>query len=272
MKKIEVFCLNPSCISAMRSTVALAARLTQRNHEIKSMEDVLRLYREPSSDDFIKALCKLPHPTLQKFAVINFVVFGASRRFLAQVTRHQNEVKFMSGSLQYSDHSTCDDNINNFTVPYSLIEADAECRGNAQYQSNYHTAQYINSCTAAMNDYSRARAQGIDNDTCGYIAPQGLRNVLLISATPFQWKHMISQRVCHRNTPETRYVFLRIWEVLYDMCPEIFGTAVGPFCMQGPCKEGKLNCGKPIDINKVATPTEIIEAEFPLLVKEQTNA
>ena len=30
---------------------------------------------------------------------------GASRRFLAQITRHQNEVKFMSASLQYSNYA-----------------------------------------------------------------------------------------------------------------------------------------------------------------------
>ena len=40
----------------------------------------------------------LPHPTIQKFAVITVAIVGASRRFLAQITRHQNEVKFMSAS------------------------------------------------------------------------------------------------------------------------------------------------------------------------------
>ena len=39
-----------------------------------------------------------------------------------------------------------------------------------------------------------------------HTTPQGLRNVLLISATPYQWKHIISQRVCRRNTDETRIV------------------------------------------------------------------
>ena len=33
---------------------------------------------------------------------------------------------------------------------------------------------------------------GIDHDSAGYVTPQGLRNVLIISATPYQWKHMIS--------------------------------------------------------------------------------
>ena len=44
-------------------------------------------------------------------------VVGASRRFLAQITRHQNEVKFMSASLQYSNYTGQAD----FAVPYEIL-------------------------------------------------------------------------------------------------------------------------------------------------------
>ena len=63
----------------------------------------------------------LPHPTIQKFAVITVAIVGASRRFLAQITRHQNEVKFMSASLQYSNYTGQAD----FAVPYSIMTAPA---------------------------------------------------------------------------------------------------------------------------------------------------
>ena len=65
---------------------------------------------------------KLPHTTIQKFGIINIVVVGASRRFLAQITRHQNEVKYMSGSLQYSDYSEVED----FVIPYDLMGTGKE--------------------------------------------------------------------------------------------------------------------------------------------------
>ena len=55
--------------------------------------------------------------TVAKFGIINVVVVGASRRFLAQITRHQNEVKYMSASLQYSDYSGVED----FVIPYDLM-------------------------------------------------------------------------------------------------------------------------------------------------------
>ena len=78
------------------------SRLTQRGHEIHSMDDLLMLYEKAYTENTLERITTLPHPTVQKFAVITVAVVGASRRFLSQITRHQNEVKFMSASLQYS--------------------------------------------------------------------------------------------------------------------------------------------------------------------------
>ena len=51
----------------------------------------------------------MPHSRLEKssrlFSVITVAVVGASRRFLAQITRHQNEAKFFGASLQYSKYA-----------------------------------------------------------------------------------------------------------------------------------------------------------------------
>ena len=73
---------------------------------------------------------------------------------------------------------------------------------------------------------------------------------------------MISQRVCKRNTTETQYVMLKIWEALYNINPILFNqTTTGPFCMKGICREGKMSCGKPI--NNLLTPDSILRKEFP---------
>lgn len=246
MDKIKVAVLNPTAISEAEKMMVCAARLTQSGHKVKDLEDFLALYDKSYTEKTVQTMTGLPHPTIQKFAVINVVVVGASRRFLAQITRHQNEVKFMSASLQYSDYS----NEADFVVPYSLLDSIMR-------------VSYLSQCQAAMDRYKLLVEYGLDNDSAGYLAPQGLRNVLIISATPYQWKHMISQRVCRRNTSETRYVMLRIWEQLYELAPDLF--TCGPFCMFGTCQEGKMCCGSPI--RSGVTPKEIIEADFPLLAE-----
>jgi thymidylate synthase (FAD) len=252
MKQIQVNILNPEVIKEAEKTMVFCARLTQRGHGIHNMDDLMALKEKSYTEKTVKNMCLLPHPTIQKFGVINVAIVGASRRFLAQITRHQNEVKFMSASLQYSDYSGEAE----FCVPYDIIEHGTAAE-----------ADYLTDCRAAMDRYEKAIASGIDNDAAGYLAPQGLRNILIISATPYQWRHMIAQRSCRRNTDETRYVMLLIWNELRKLSPMF--EKCGPFCMNGPCKEGAMTCKRPI--SRTWTPEDIIKEDFPLLCEEVKN-
>jgi thymidylate synthase (FAD) len=248
MKDIQVRILNPEAVKEAEKMMIFCARLTQRGHKVKSMADLYELLVKDYKPELVTAMTSLPHPTIQKFGAIHVAVVGASRRFLAQITRHQNEVKFMSASLQYSDYS----HEAEFCVPYEFIETGLQ-------------DAYLKACRASMREYE-ASTQVVGNDAAGYVAPQGLRNILIISATPFQLKHMISQRVCHRNTTETKYVMLKIWEALYSLSPEMFAIKTsGADCQRGGCREGKLCCKKPI--SKKSTPTDILKAEYPLITE-----
>ena len=89
---------NCQAVVEAEKNMVFAARLTQQGHKIASMDDLMDLYEKSFSVQTVAAMGALPHPTIQKFAVITVAIVGASRRFLAQITRHQNEVKFMSAS------------------------------------------------------------------------------------------------------------------------------------------------------------------------------
>ena len=231
--------------------MVFAARLTQRGHRIATMDDLMALYEKSFSDITVAAISGLPHPTVQKFAVITVAIVGASRRFLAQITRHQNEVKFMSASLQYSNYTGQAD----FAVPYEVLTASKAIQ-----------EMYLESCKSDMDCYEELCAAGIGHDAAGYATPQGLRNVLIISATPYQWKHMIGQRVCRRNADETRIVLLKIWQELYGLSPALFAPDLtGPFCQQDKCLEGKMTCGK--KLNADMTPEDILKADYPVLTE-----
>lgn len=251
MKHIQIKILNPEDVQKAEEMMVFCARLTQRGHKISDMTDLEKLHMKEYKEDLVRAMVGLPHPTIQKFGVINIAVVGASRRFLAQITRHQNEVKFMSASLQYSDYSdACE-----FCIPYEVTEKGKDME-----------AAYLKHCEASAKDYG-AFAKVVGNDAAGYLMPQGMRNILIISATPFQIKHMISQRICNRNTTETKYVMLKIWEALYELSPEMFDIKVtGAGCQKATgCQEGKMCCKRPF--SKKAGPKDILKAEYPLLLK-----
>lgn len=256
MNHIEVCILNPEVIQDAERTMVCAARLTQSGHKITHMDDFLKLYNKGYTEETVRNMARLPHPTIQKFAVINVAVVGASRRFLAQITRHQNEVKFMSASLQYSDYSGAAD----FVVPYEIY-----IRGRQAVET------YLWNCRSAATEYMLAVENGLDNDAAGYMMPQGMRNVLIISATPYQWRHMIKQRTCRRNSSETRYVMLKIWSELQKIAPEWFGMGAknGPFCMSElVCQEGKMSCKRPLGI---WTAEQILREDFPAYYKEENH-
>lgn len=247
MTNIQITILEKDTYAAARRLMVTAARLTQRNHMITCLEDLEALHKMHASDSLVTNLSALPHPTLQKFGTITIAIVGASRRFLAQITRHQNEVKFMSGSLQYSDMSGGA----SFMVPYELL-------GDAQA-----TSDYLRECKRTMDTYrSLLNIDDIGHDSAAYIMPQGMRNSLLICATPYQWKHMIKQRVCRRNSDETRVIMLRIWSLLKELDPIVFGN-LGPGCMTSHCEEGHMGCKSPLP--KGADPEDILRTDYPLL-------
>jgi len=251
MRNIEVKILNPEVVDESEKMMVCAARLTQRGHSIQNMADFMELYEKGYTQKTAVDMAKLPHPTIQKFGVINVAIVGASRRFLAQITRHQNEVKFMSASLQYSDYS----DVANFVIPYEVMEK-------GEVVENL----YLGACEEAMGHYKWLVDTGIDHDAAGYVAPQALGNTLIISATAYQWKHMIGQRICRRNTKETRYVMLRIWEALQATGSRMFAsTTTGAFCTRDKCQEGSFCCGNFIPTS--FTPGMIIEEDFPLLAE-----
>lgn len=258
MDKIQVKVLNPDVIAESEKIMVCAARLTQGGHKIKSLDDFMELYNKSYKESTATIMSQLPHPTIQKFGVINVVVVGASRRFLMQITRHQNEVKFMSASCQYSDYRNDAD----FVVPYDLLDETNPLR-----EVNYH--EYINSCADGMARYNQLICDGVDHDEAAYVLPQSLRNVLIISATPYQWVHMIKQRICRRNTLETRYVMLKIWEELSKYNPLLFGTNCIPDCAFGRCKELKFSCGNKYTM--LDRPKGILERDFSNITRRQQD-
>lgn len=262
MNKIQVSVLAEGHPS-LGGMMMFLARLTQRGHSVKSMDDLLDMYNKAVETDpavtsdediakrekLLRTIVSLPHGTITRFSPITIAIVGASRRFLAQARTHQVGMTYVSASLQYSDYSDQAD----FVVPYEMLGENANEREARRI--------YLKSCMRSMNNYKfLINDCGMSNDTAGYAAPQGLRNILIIQGNTESWAHFIRKRSCNRNTLETQYVALKIWEeLLQTVDGDSMFCNVGPDCLAGKCMEGKFSCGKPMK----DTPTELISALFP---------
>lgn len=261
MNKIEVKVIAEHGDPA--AMMAFLARLTQRGANIACMSDLEALMEKPASKGLVESMVALEnHHTIRRFTPITVAIVGASRRFLAQIRTHSVGLNFVSASLQYSDYT----GKAQFVVPYAIMEADH----NVGDGTKFYTGAYLESCRQSMATYQNL-AEAAGNDAAGYAAPQGLRNVLIIQGNHDAWLNLIKIRGCSRNTVETQYVVMRIWEELLKTKdgPEMFKFA-GPDCMFGACKEGKMCCGKPLrwarsGDDDISTPRRIIDAKWPLL-------
>ncbi len=234
------------------------AKLTQRGHSINDMKSLVELQKSSATfnQNTLKTINALPHSTIKRFTPTTVAIVGASRRFLAQARTHQVGMTYVSASLQYSDYSDGYD----FVVPYRLL-------GNFPRTVEAREA-FLASCNNSMDTYSYLIDEfGIDNDTCGYAAPQALRNILIIQGNHESWRHFINLRACNRNTDETKYVTLRIWEELIKTQDgEILYENAGPDCMHGHCREGKMSCR--VGMQTGTNPTYLINKLFPNVREE----
>lgn len=198
----------------------------------------------------VNEILKLPHSKISRFIDFTFVITGTSRRFLAQLMTHHIGISVMSGSLQYSDHSKqhLDDM---FVVPYKLLE-----------MADYNTNLYLNKQYECFEEYQRLiDKEGVDNDTAGYTMPQSLRNVLLVKVNLEELKFIGNQRLCKRNTDETRYVVAKMIQAVVDNTG-IDDSLFAPTCHHRPCPEGKYCCGKPCFVWSI---DGYLANEFPAL-------
>jgi thymidylate synthase (FAD) len=241
--KVELATFDDICWNAqVACTVTRAANKYDDAHQLCRAIDKNRWNMEK-----VNEILKLPHSKIARFIDFTFVITGTSRRFLAQLMTHHIGISVMSGSLQYSDHSKqhLDDM---FVVPIKVLR-----EGNVD--------EFLNAQKDCFKQYESMRKQGIDNDTAGYTMPQSLRNVLFVKVNLEELKFIANQRLCKRNTDETRYVIAKMIQAVVNST-KIDDDLFAPSCISRLCPEGQYCCGKPLFHWSI---DDYIESEFPEL-------
>ncbi len=207
------------------------ARLTQRGHLIKGMDDVLKLYDDAIEGAPSEYLLSLPHTTIQRMNYLTIAVTGLSTKAVSQLRTHAKRLTFVSTSTQYSDFSGCNDN---YVVPEGLTDEQKLI-----LHDTYDGIQHM---------YERLIKLGVDKDKASYVLPQGLRKTLIISGSLNDWCYVLRTRMCHRNTEEVQFVARKIVEEIINTWGEEYIVNMLPPCVNGKCLEGKFSCGKKFEL------------------------
>ena len=208
MKNIKVIPISVPTAEDL-SIITDAARMTQvRDYEFGN---------QPNTK-LVVSLIKMGHWAPLEFVDMTVLIRGCSRTFLAQITRHRL-CSFMSSSQQYQLHNDF-----HYVIPEEFVD-------NSEYSALMDT---INT------EYCKFE-KTVGRDVARYVLPNACRVDLLIKANLRQWLSVIiPQRICHRNTPETKHIMKLICELLP------YNLLTGPACLtMGICDQGKMACSTP---------------------------
>lgn len=206
---------------------------------------------ENSNTKIVENVVKFNHTSILEHLNYTFLVEGASRSFLAQVTRHRH-FSFTSGSQHYIDYSKIAD----FVIPVELLEIKDKAERTKKID------KYLKTNSASLEKYKSLIADGVLPEVARQVLPNGMRNNLVITGNLRQFINFLNQRLCFRNTSEIQYIAYKIYQELYKLNPEIM-KQVGPDCMvRGFCTQGHKSCGRgKIKIEDIKERFKVLENE-----------
>lgn len=222
MNKIKVVILDHN----LNGMPVFLARLTQRGHELKSMEDLLDLYNSCIDKQPSKNLLELPHTTIQRMCMINVAIFGLSTKAASQLRTHAARCTALTTSTQYSDFSEVED-------PYTIPEG-----------MDFKSYNRFKAALKCMHEEYKALCKDVSKDTASYLLPQGLRKCMIMHANFPNWQYILRTRLCNRNTREVQYICQLILQEINDKCGKVWADECLPSCHYGKCYEGKFCCGE----------------------------
>ena len=226
--------------------VAAAAKLCYSDAHIADLLDGLN---EEKTARFLEMLSDLGHASPIEHASFTFGIEGVSRTLLAQITRH----RIASFSVQSQRYVRLDDF--RYVIPPE-IEAIPEAKAAFIDSMNEDAARYLDlvkkleeAHTARLvaeglpEKQARAKASKQANEDARFVLPNACETKMVVTMNARSLLNFFRLRCCERAQWEIRLLADEMLRLVYPIAPHLFRTA-GPACLEGPCPEGKMCCGR----------------------------
>ena len=228
-------------------TVAAAAKLCYSDAHIETLLDGLTPEKTAA---FLQKLSDLGHASPIEHASFTFGIEGVSRAFLAQVTRH----RIASFSVQSQRYVRLEDF--RYVIPPE-IEAVPEAKARFVAAMNADAEKYLELARTLEDAHTRTlMAQGLPekaarakaakqaNEDARFVLPNACETKMVVTMNARSLCNFFRLRCCERAQWEIRALADEMLRLVYPVAPHLFRTA-GPGCLEGPCPEGKMCCGRP---------------------------
>ncbi|MGA7827063.1 MAG: FAD-dependent thymidylate synthase [Geobacteraceae bacterium] len=203
--------------------VALAARLC---YSPVSIGDLRERISGGDIRGFLEKILSLGHHSVLEHASFTFGIEGISRVTTHQLVRHRI-ASFSQQSQRYVSHKEMFDVV----MPPS-IAADGELAG-----------RFSALIGEIHRFYGEMVETGIPAEDARYVLPNAAETKILVTMNARELFHFFRLRCCERAQWEIRAMAVEMLKLVKDIAPVIFEKA-GPSCLDGPCPEGALTCGR----------------------------
>ena len=227
-------------------TIASAAKLCYSSSTISELTENLS---DEKAASFVEMLSEIGHESPIEHASFTFGIEGVSRALLAQITRHRM-ASFSVKSQRYVREGAFE-----YITPPE-IEASPEAKAlfdeiMAEDQKRYDEIsailkeKHIKTFLSEGKDQKTAErlAEKKAIEDARFVLPNSCETQMVLTMNARSLHNFFRHRCCARAQWEIQDVANQMLSLVSNVAPNLFKNA-GPSCLNGPCPEGKMSCGK----------------------------
>lgn len=227
-------------------TIAQAGKLC---YSPVGVEEISKKQTPESIAKYVKMLASLGHLSPIEHISFTFAVEGVSRTLTHQLVRHrlasysqqsQRYVKLVGFEYIIPPHIKGDPEARKIFV--EAMEKDQEAYDKlTDILTKKHLEKLIGQGYDEKNAKNMASKMAIED--ARYVFPNACETKIVFTMNARNLLHFFSLRSCNRAQWEIRAMSDEMIKLVKNIYPNLFANA-GPSCIEGPCPEGKMTCGK----------------------------
>jgi len=221
--------------------VAMGAKLCYSPADVEELKKGIEARNQ---EPFLARLMEFSHLSPIEHASFTFGIEGVSRSLLAQITRHRI-ASFSVKSQRYVSEASAakEDDVFGYIIPPRIEalgpEAVREFAGQMKQVQKWYDGwvEKLGNSGESSNEDAR------------FVLPNAAETKMLVTMNARELLHFFNLRCCNRAQWEIRALATEMLRLAKQAAPVIFKEA-GPGCLQGPCPEGKMSCGKTSEVRE----------------------
>lgn len=202
--------------------VATAARLCYSSLDVEDLKDDVD---KTDQIPFVRKIISLGHQSVLEHASFTFLIEGISRVTTHQLVRHR-----VASYSQRSQRYVREEGGFRYVIPPCLK------------QDTKKVDQFEHLMATIYQLYDAWVEDGVSQEDARYILPNAAETKIAVTMNARELRHFFRYRCCQRAQWEIRALAVLMLREVLRISPSLFENA-GPFCLAGPCPEGKMTCG-----------------------------